>query len=87
MRPPSHPVRTTQVVLLNEPREPPGRGLPVLPYPGDESRGATDHDGQHDGGLLNHIVDIAESVPQRGSTNGVMWEMLRFVLLSWVAMA
>jgi len=79
---PSHLVRATRVVLPNGPKEPPDRVLPVLPYPGDENRGVTDPDEQHYGSLSNYIADFAESEPQGGSTNGVMWEMLRFVLLS-----
>lgn len=72
----------TRVVLPNEPKEPRDRLLPVLPYPGDENRGVNNHDEEHYGGLSNYIADFAESEPQGGSTNGVMWEMLRFVLLS-----
>ena len=83
---PSHLIHTTQVVLPNELKEPADRVLPMLPYPGDKNRGIANHDELHYGGFSNHIADFAESEPQGGSTNGVMWEMLRFVLLSRVTM-
>ena len=81
-------IRTTWVTLPDGPREVPGKVDYELPYSGDESRGmlALPDEQRHTGPAAtpnsatespNPIVAFAESEPQGGSTNGIMWEVLR----------
>jgi len=79
-------ISTTRVTLPNQPQEPPGRVDSELPYPGDGSRRIAP-DERHDPSPVvapcslpespNQIITFAESEPQGGSTNGIMWEVLR----------
>ena len=81
-------IRTTRATLLDQPQEVPGRVDYELPNSGDESRGmlALPDEQRHAGPAAtpcsvaespNLFVTFAESEPQGGSTNGIMWEILR----------
>lgn len=78
---------TSRITLPDRPHERPGRVDYELPCSGDETTRIAPPDEQRDLSPAaapcsapespNQIVAFAESEPQGGSTNGIMWEALR----------